>query len=39
MVDMSDAFDGSEQLSIDFCHVTAEGNEIIATAIDELIDP
>jgi len=39
MLDMSDAFDGSEQLYIDFCHVTSEGNEIIAAAIDKVVRP
>jgi hypothetical protein len=38
MVDMSDAFDGSEPLYIDWCHVVAEGNEIIA-AVGDAITP
>jgi hypothetical protein len=34
--DMSDKFDGNEYIYIDFCHVSANGNEIIASEIAKL---
>jgi hypothetical protein len=34
---MTDAFDGEEFIYIDFCHVSPNGNIIIADRIEELI--
>jgi hypothetical protein len=39
MVDLTHSFDGSRQIYIDFCHVTSDGNEIMAAAISKLIKP
>jgi hypothetical protein len=35
--DLTDKFDGNEYIFIDFCHVSPNGNAIIAKAIDEII--
>jgi hypothetical protein len=35
--DLSDRFDGNEYIYIDFCHVSPNGNEIMAKAIDEIV--
>lgn len=35
--DMSDAFDGEEKYYIDFCHVSANGNEVIAKKIAAIV--
>lgn len=37
-VDMSNAFDGNQYIYIDFCHVTANGNEIIAERINQMLE-
>lgn len=34
--DLSDKFDGDEYIFIDFCHVSPNGNQIIATSISDL---
>lgn len=36
-MDMTDAFDGNQYIYIDFCHVTAAGNEIIADRINQIL--
>ncbi|MCE7862671.1 MAG: hypothetical protein DYG99_03915 [Bacteroidetes bacterium CHB5] len=38
-VDMTDAFDGDQYIYIDFCHVTAAGNEIIADRVNKILEP
>jgi hypothetical protein len=35
--DLSDSFDGDEYVFIDFCHVSPNGNEIIAREISNII--
>jgi hypothetical protein len=35
--DLSDKFDGNDYIYIDFCHVSPNGNEIMATEISKLI--
>lgn len=37
IVDMSNRFDGTEHIFIDFCHVSPNGNRIIATEISNLV--
>ena len=37
--DLSDRFDGNQLIYIDFCHVSSNGNEIMAKAIAPLIKP
>jgi hypothetical protein len=37
VIDMTDAFDGEQYIYIDFCHVTAAGNERIAARIYQAI--
>lgn len=37
IVDLSDRFDGDEYIFIDFCHVSPNGNEIIAGEITSLV--
>ena len=37
IVDLSDRFDGDEYIFIDFCHVSPNGNEIIAKEISSVI--
>jgi hypothetical protein len=39
IVDLSNKFDGDEYIYIDFCHVSSNGNEIMATEIFNLISP
>lgn len=36
--DLSDKFDGDETIYIDFCHVSPNGNEIIAREISNLVE-
>jgi hypothetical protein len=38
IVDLSDRFDGNEYVYIDFCHVSPNGNEIIAREISNAIN-
>jgi hypothetical protein len=38
MVDLSDKFDGKDYIYIDFCHVSPNGNEIIAKEISQIVD-
>jgi hypothetical protein len=38
IIDLSDAFDGDEYIFIDFCHVSPNGNEIIAEKISEAVN-
>jgi hypothetical protein len=35
--DLSDRFDGSETIYIDFCHVSPNGNELMAKSITEIL--
>lgn len=37
IVDLSDSFDGKEYIFIDFCHVSSNGNQIMADKISPLI--
>jgi len=37
-IDMTNAFDGDQYIYIDFCHVTANGNEIIAERINQILE-
>lgn len=37
IVDLSNAFDGDDYIFIDFCHVSPNGNEIIAKKISEAV--
>jgi hypothetical protein len=37
IVDLSDSFDGNEYIFIDFCHVSPNGNEIIAKKISAVV--
>jgi hypothetical protein len=38
IVDLSDSFDGNEYIYIDFCHVSPNGNEIIARRISAIVN-
>jgi hypothetical protein len=38
IVDLSDSFDGDEYIYIDFCHVSPNGNEIIAKRISSVVN-
>lgn len=38
IVDLSDKFDGNEYIYIDFCHVSPNGNEIIAKEISKVVN-
>ena len=38
IIDLSDAFDGDEYIFIDFCHVSPNGNEIIAREISRAVN-
>ncbi len=38
ILDLSSAFDGDEYIFIDFCHVSPNGNEIIAREVSEIVD-
>jgi hypothetical protein len=35
--DLSDQFDGSETIYIDFCHVSANGNELMAKSVAQIL--
>jgi lysophospholipase L1-like esterase len=37
IVDLSDKFDGDQYLYIDFCHVSPDGNQIMANEISKLV--
>jgi hypothetical protein len=39
IVDLTDRFDGDEYIYIDFCHVSPNGNEIIASEITKSLKP
>jgi hypothetical protein len=38
IVDLSQQFDGDEHIFIDFCHVSPNGNEIIAREISNVVE-
>lgn len=38
VVDLTDKFDGNEYIYIDFCHVSPNGNEIIANEISKVLN-
>jgi hypothetical protein len=38
IVDLSEKFDGNEYIFIDFCHVSPNGNEIMAREISEVVN-
>lgn len=38
IIDLSDRFDGNEYIYIDFCHVSPNGNEIIAREISTVVN-
>jgi hypothetical protein len=37
--DLTDRFDGSETIYIDFCHVSPNGNELMAKSIAQILNP
>lgn len=37
ILDLTDAFDGNEYIYIDFCHVTENGNQIIASKLSSVL--
>jgi hypothetical protein len=39
VIDLTDKFDGDEYIYIDFCHVSPNGNEIIASEITKTLRP
>jgi poly-D-alanine transfer protein DltD len=38
IVDLSDKFDGDKYVFIDFCHVSPNGNEIMAGEVAKIVD-